>query len=242
MPINPEIIDVEDPEGAAKKWLAKQRREDEGKIQRRYHAEEVRLDYPKDGNKKIIGYAAVFGEEAELWGGMFETIAPGAFTDAIKDDDVRALFNHNPSLILGRTKAGTLTLAEDEKGLTYSIIPPNTTVANDLLVSIKRKDVSQSSFGFEILKRTVEIDEEKDEMHRTIEKVKLYDVSPVTYPAYPQTEVNVRMFRSECMSVFCFEDDAQPILVPVEKPPEEISDEELFKSIEGLRKKAGLRT
>lgn len=238
MPIKPEIIDVEDPEGAAKQWLAKKRRTDEGKIQRRYHAEEVRLDYPKDGNKRIVGYAAVFNKEIELWGGLFETIAPGAFADAIKEDDVRALFNHDPSLILGRTKAQTLTLSEDEKGLSYSIIPPDTSTARDLLVSIKRKDVSQSSFGFEILKRSVEIDEEKDEMHRTIEKVKLYDVSPVTFPAYPQTEVNVRMFRSDCMSVFCFEDDAQPILVPLEKSPEEISDEDVFQKLDAL--KAGL--
>lgn len=162
--------------------------------------EELRLDFQKSG-PKLTGYAAVFNQETELWPGFREKVAPGAFTESLKTDDIRALFNHDPSALLGRNKSGTLKLWEDERGLAYEISIPDTDDGKKVINLIKRGDLSASSFGFNILKRSVEMDEEKDEMTRTLERVQLFDVSPVTYPAYPQTEgLTVRMERldKEC--------------------------------------------
>jgi HK97 family phage prohead protease len=126
--------------------------------------------------------------------GFREQIAPGAFNDAIKDDDVRALFNHDPNILLGRTASGTLQLTTDKRGLKYSVDLPDTAAARDVRELIRRGDVSGSSFGF-----MVDEDEwdERDVKNgklplRTILKASLFDVSPVTYPAYPQTSVSAR--------------------------------------------------
>lgn len=140
---------------------------------------------------RLSGYAAVFGDVTEIAGLFTERIAPGAFADAVKRDDVRALFNHDANYVLGRTTAGTLRLIEDERGLRYEADPPDTQWARDLMVSVQRGDVSQSSFAFEVT------DEEWDYTNRamplrTIKQVRLYDVSPVTYPAYASTSVSAR--------------------------------------------------
>lgn len=143
----------------------------------------------EDTGPKIVGYAAVFNRLSEpiLW--FREKIMPGAFREALKKSDVRALFNHDPNYVLGRTSNGTLKLYEDDKGLRYEIIPPNTQWARDLIESIKRGDINQSSFAFTIK-------EEKwneDLTERTILSIEtLYDVSVVTYPAYSVTEATVR--------------------------------------------------
>lgn len=146
----------------------------------------------QDGEqRKIVGYAAVFDDPApETWG-FIEKIAPGAFTDALKNSDVRALINHDPNLILGRKKAGTLILEEDDKGLRYEIDPPDVSYANDLAVSMDRGDIDQSSFQFKVEKE--EWDESGDIPVRTILKIsELRDVSPVTFPWYPNTESGLR--------------------------------------------------
>lgn len=148
----------------------------------------------EDDKPKIRGHAAVFNKlSEELWG-FREIIMPGAFTEAIKKDDVRALFNHDPNYVLGRNKSGTLHLEEDEKGLAIEIDPPDTQWARDLMVSIKRGDISQMSFAFNIRgKNDEEWVKEGDKMPiRKILNTRLYDISPVTYPAYPQTDVKVR--------------------------------------------------
>jgi len=160
--------------------------------------------------KKIRGHAAVFNKLSEDFGGWREVIDPGAFTDAIARDDVRALVNHIPHLILGRNKAGTLALAEDEKGLSIEIDPPDTSYARDLMASIERRDISQMSFAFNIDGKAGEkwevdgaeakigeainamYDGKKHDIRRHIVKARLYDVSPVTFPAYPQTDVKLR--------------------------------------------------
>jgi HK97 family phage prohead protease len=148
---------------------------------------ELRVD-GTGGSPKLAGYAAVFGVWADI-GGMFkESVRQGAFTKTIKEADVRALWNHNPDYVLGRNKAGTLKLWEDSKGLGYEIDPPATTWAADLITSVKRGDVNQSSFGFSVNKQ--DLDYEKDE--RTLIDVTLYDVSLVCYPAYPTTSAQVR--------------------------------------------------
>ena len=146
-----------------------------------------------NGPAKIIGHAAVFNSLSEDLGGFREMIKPGAFTRAVKEDDVRALFNHNPDHILGRNTAGTLTLAEDERGLLIEITPPDTQIARDLLVSMERGDITQMSFGFRTRAGGYSWGEDENGNYiRTLTDLKLYDVSPVTYPAYAETDVAVR--------------------------------------------------
>jgi len=199
---------------------------------------EMRLAFEKNG-PRITGYAAVFNQLTELWPGFREKVAPGAFAETIQRDDIRALWNHNPDVILGRNKAETLRLWEDAKGLAYEIIAdPDDPDAQKLIRKIKRGDISQSSFGFQILKKTIEIDETKDEMTRTIEKVQLFDVSPVTFPAYPQTEgLHVRMTRNDKECIYFVGDqviEAVPIQKVVVQPP---SDEELSRRFADLKKR-----
>jgi uncharacterized protein len=142
--------------------------------------------------RKISGHAAVFDVEGD--GGWFrEKIAPGAFTDSVQTDDVRALWNHDANFVLGRNRAGTLKLHEDERGLAIEIDPPDTQFARDLLVSIERGDVSQMSFGFQTVRDSWVRSTDGNNLDvRTLEKVKLFDVSPVTFPFYPETDVAVR--------------------------------------------------
>ena len=150
----------------------------------------------KPDDKGLEGYAALFNVKSEEMYGFRETIAPGAFKKNLATNpDVRCLFNHDPSAILGRTTAGTLSLKEDDKGLWYSCDTPDTTVATDLLKSIRRKDISQCSFGFQVIEQKweyIQNEAGEQEQYRTILEAELLDVSPVTYPAYPQTSVDVR--------------------------------------------------
>lgn len=152
---------------------------------------ETRADGEGAEKPVIIGHAAVFDQLSEDLGGFREKIAPGAFAEAINRDDVRALFNHDPNFVLGRNKAGTLRMTEDAVGLRVEIDPPDTQIARDLMVSLKRGDISQMSFGFIVEAQAWE-EGEDGKVTRTIKKAGLFDVSPVTYPAYPQTDVAVR--------------------------------------------------
>jgi len=160
------------------------------KQERRTLHSEFRVEQREDGKKLIRGHAAVFNETDLGW--FRERIAPGAFSESIGKDDVRALFNHDENFILGRNKAGTLTMREDEQGLYVEIDPPDTQVARDLVTSIERGDISQMSFGFQTIKDSWETEENAAKDLRTLEKVKLWDVSPVTFPAYQETDVAVR--------------------------------------------------
>ncbi len=151
---------------------------------------EMRVEGDEGERPKIVGHAAVFNELSEPLWGFRERILPGAFKEAIERDDVRALVNHDPNYVLGRNKAGTLRLAEDERGLAVEIDPPDTQWARDLMVSMRRGDVNQMSFAFTVLDE--EFSKEDGENIRILKKVRLHDVSVVTYPAYPQTDVQVR--------------------------------------------------
>ena len=140
---------------------------------------------------KIVGYAAVFNTWTDIGGWFRESIKPGAFAKTIKENDVRALIDHESSKILGRNKAKptpTLSLREDATGLVVEIVPPDTTYGKDLIVSMRRGDLTQMSFGFLVNKQ--EVDYEKDE--RTLVDVTLFDVSVVTFPAYPTTSAELR--------------------------------------------------
>lgn len=146
-----------------------------------------------DDEAVLYGHAAIFDTLSEDLGGFREKIAPGAFSEAIKSDDVRALFNHDPNYILARNRAGTLELSEDATGLAVEITLPDTSYARDLRESIQRGDVSQMSFGFMTDKGGQEWDEDSDgRLIRTITRASLFDVSPVTYPAYHETDIQAR--------------------------------------------------
>ena len=152
---------------------------------------EFELRETDDGKEVIEGYAALFDDPADEQMGFIEKIAAGAFSKAIKNTDTRALINHNPGKVLGRKSSGTLRLIEDDKGLYYEVDPPNTTYANDLIESMKRGDIDQSSFAFIVSKE--EWDESGDIPVRTILEVEeLHDVSPVTFPWYENTESGLK--------------------------------------------------
>jgi uncharacterized protein len=160
----------------------------EDNIERRcLPAAELRFDTSGD-SPKITGYAAVFDQWTDI-GGMFrEKVAPGAFKKTLKEADVRALWNHDPNYVLGRNKAGTLNMSEDDKGLKVEIDPVDSVWSRDLLKSMKRGDVSQMSFGFMVNAA----DDDYEESTRVLRDVSLFDVSVVTYPAYPTTTAQVR--------------------------------------------------
>lgn len=158
--------------------------------ERRYLTHEFRIS--QDTAPVIIGYAALFNTPSENIG-WIEEIDPHAFDSVMENSpDVRALWNHNPDHVLGRTVAGTLKIEVDSKGLAYTINPPDTTVARDLIVLMRRKDVTQSSFGF-ICKRDQWTDNPDGSITRRIlEFSELLDVSPVTFPAFASASSGVR--------------------------------------------------
>lgn len=146
----------------------------------------------------LTGHAAVFNEWSEpldTWAGVFrERIAPGAFRDVLATaPDVRALFNHDSNFVLGRTRSGTLELSEDSTGLRVWARVPPTTWAADLRESMGRGDIDQMSFAFTVAEDEWREDHDTEEVWRTITRVdELFDVSVVTYPAYPQTDAAIR--------------------------------------------------
>jgi HK97 family phage prohead protease len=157
------------------------------KIERRYTSQPVLVD---GDSPKITGYAAVFNSPSEDMG-FIEQVDPHAFDNTL-NDDVRALWNHDSSHVLGRTKSGTLRLSVDAKGLKYEIDPPDTQAARDLMTSMKRGDVDSSSFGF--ITNEDKWDYSTTPATRTLLSVSLFDVSPVTYPAYQSATSEARNF------------------------------------------------
>ena len=157
----------------------------------------IQLVEREDGPPGLVGYASVFfregdaGTEFELWRDTFERILPGAFDDTLKrGDDVMGLFNHDPSGILGRLSAKTLTLSVDARGLRYELQPGDTSVARDVIENVRLEHLTGSSFSFNIT------DEEWRKVDgkeiREITGVQLFDVGPVTFPAYEGTTTGVR--------------------------------------------------
>ncbi|MEN6533759.1 MAG: HK97 family phage prohead protease [Bryobacteraceae bacterium] len=149
-----------------------------------------------DGQPKVLeGYAAVFDRVTELWPGMNEVIRKGAFSESLKrGDDVRALWNHDASLVLGRTKSGTLSLSEDDKGLLYRVLlNESDPEAMRVYGMIARGDVDQSSFGFMIPEDGERfVKDQNGARVREVLRADLFDVSPVTFPAYNDTVVMAR--------------------------------------------------
>ena len=146
----------------------------------------------EDGDKlSIEGFFAVFNSNYDIAPGLSESIAPGAFTNSLSND-IRALINHDTTLVLGRTKANTLQLREDSHGLWGHIdINPNDVDAMNLYERVKRGDVDQCSIGFNIRSEDTEIKENGD-IHWTIKDVELFEVSCCTFPAYEETNISAR--------------------------------------------------
>jgi HK97 family phage prohead protease len=139
----------------------------------------------------IEGYFALYESETELWEGSYEIINKGAFDSTLNKNDIRALWNHNTQYVLGRSKNGSLQLSADDKGLFGIIKLPNTQYAEDLHELVKRGDIDQASFGFNIL------DEELEELASggyrwRIKDIDLHEISVVTFPAYENTTVQAR--------------------------------------------------
>ena len=174
--------------------------------ERRFFTEPVGFE-ERDGVKDeniIEGYAAVFNKDSVDFGGWHERIAPGAFSDVIKDDAV-VLLNHDMNLVLGRNGVNTI-ITQDEIGLKYRTILPDTTLAKDTRELIKQKIIHQSSFAFTVAEQEWRHSEGAPSV-RTIKKIKrLYDVSPVTSPAYPDATVGSRAFEANKPK-----EDAQPL-------------------------------
>jgi HK97 family phage prohead protease len=158
----------------------------------------VMVEKRSDGRHVIVGYGAVFynpddpGTEYEAWKGIAERVARTAFDRALKDkDDVRGLFNHDPNFVLGRTTAGTMRLSVDKRGLRYEIDVADTQAGRDVVTSIGRGDLDGSSFSFNVDDQGWDESNAKRPV-RVIKSVRLFDVGPVTFPAYEATTTGLR--------------------------------------------------
>lgn len=168
---------------------------------RDFKSQQIGVETRADGGKTLTGYAATFyrdgdpGTEYKLWGDTYERIMPGAFDRAVAEDDVRALVNHDSSQIVGRKSAGTLRLSTDSRGLKYEIDLPDTTVGRDIAESVKRGDITGSSFGFMVDEQAWRSLPDGREI-RELVALRLLDVGPVTFPAYEASSVAVRSLGS----------------------------------------------
>jgi len=160
-------------------------------FERRTLTGDIEFRAGSEGQIRAGGYAAKFGALSQNLGGFVERIAAGTFAKTLLEADVRALFNHDPSLVLGRNRSGTLRLEEDAEGLAYEIDLPDTQVGRDVAAMLERGDISGSSFGFRV------ISDEWGETDsgfplRTLTQVALRDIGPVTFPAYTDASSALR--------------------------------------------------
>lgn len=157
----------------------------------------LKVETRDDDELRLVGHAAVFNSLSEDLGGFRERIEPGAFRSSL-GGDVRALFNHDTNFVLGRTTSGTLSISEDERGLRVDISPPANGFMRDLVMApIERGDINQMSFGFRVRAGGSRFEEDDDgNVIRTLSDIELFEVSPVTFPAYPDTDIASREYRS----------------------------------------------
>jgi HK97 family phage prohead protease len=169
----------------------------ENRKELRYAAKELRAS-GSGSERKISGYAAKFNNMSSDLGGFREMLKPGCFTRTLSlGADVRMLLDHEPSKILGRTKAGTLKLTQDNVGLRFDCTLPDTQIGRDTWENIRLGNLSDCSFGFYCVDEDFSEDPQGRGLIRTVSDVDLFDCSVVTYPAYPGTEVNARSLWPE---------------------------------------------
>lgn len=157
--------------------------------------EPVEIETRQDGGMTVRGYAVVFNSPSVDMGDWREIIRPGAFGDVLrKNPDVRALADHDSSKVLGRTKSGTLRLVQDARGLSFELDMPQTSYARDLAESIQRRDVTGASFAFRLDRGDDRWNQQDDgtRLREITRFAELREISIVTFPAYPSTEVAMR--------------------------------------------------
>jgi uncharacterized protein len=205
------------------------RKTTDGREQRFLRIESARISSRAAENSPgvIEGYAALFNEETVIGSWFRERILPGAFKDSLATDDIRVAFNHSPNAILGRTSAGTARVTEDERGLRYEADAPDTQPGRDTVTSIKRGDITGSSFQFEVEN---DADEEWDYSQtkqgklplRTIKRAKLWEGGPVAWPAYENTTVSARamaVVEEARAAVAAAQAAPAPVVAPVVAAP-----------------------
>lgn len=162
--------------------------------QRELTTNKIEIREDDDGNRTISGYAVKWGMKSQVLGyyrKFREQFNKGAFSDSLENDDQRFLWSHDNSKVLGRIRNKTLRLEEDSTGLRFELDLPKTTLGNDTYESIKRGDVDGVSFGFSMISEDIE-EPDDDLMLRTVTKARLFEVSAVAFPAYPDSEVSAR--------------------------------------------------
>lgn len=181
---------------------------------------------------RLVGYGAKYGIETDI-GWFREKIKAGAFDEAIENDDVRALKNHDPNLLLGRTASGTLRLASNTVGLRFEIDMPDTTTGRDTVEEVRRGDLKGCSFSFTVAEDKWTHYDDGRPSERTIVKIgRLFDVGPVTFPAYESTSVGVRSLEE-----FRSATQAEPAEPPEDQAgTQEITDERRREIEKGYRK------
>lgn len=166
----------------------------------------------KDGAKYLEGYFIRFNEETQLWPGYFEQVSPSAIDDDINSQDIRALFDHDTAKVLGRTANGTLTLTKDDQGIYGKVqVNEDDPEAMSIYAKVKRGDVSSASFGFYVDKDEL-VQNNDGTWHDVLQRVTLLEVSVVTFPAYPTTEIDARKRDVSHMEQERFEQRKQTIL------------------------------
>lgn len=168
----------------------------EMKTRHMYFPSELKVRSQTEDNQTqapiIEGYFAVFNQETELWPGTFEEIAQGAFDNSLEDNDIRCLFDHDSAMVLGRSVAGTLELTIDERGLYGKVmINQEDTEAMNIYQRVKRGDISGCSFGFNPKDEEL-INRDDGTVKFVVKEADTLEVSIVTFPAYPQTEIEAR--------------------------------------------------
>lgn len=163
------------------------------KLRTAYFKSDLQTRDETEGKKYIEGYFAVFNQETELSPGYFEAIIPGAFDNSLKENDVRCLFNHDDSFVLGRTGNKTLELKTDKHGLYGKVeINQSDNRAMSVYACVKRGDVYGCSFGFYEPPGSAEVEEKENGIHWKVKEADTREVSICTFPAYPQTEIQAR--------------------------------------------------
>jgi len=169
----------------------------------------LQVETRSDGQTRISGYFSVFNQQSQNLGFFREVVDPGTFRDTVASDDIVALFNHDPNYPLGGTKEGRLALSEDDHGGHMDVRPTGTSYARDLVTNIREGTIRHQSFGFEVKPGGDTWDDSSDVPIRHLRAVRLFDVSPVVFPAYTMTDVQVRQllqhagleYRGVCMAV-----------------------------------------